>query len=38
MIVMITMAGIGSRFRKAGYQVPKYPIVVHGKSLFEWSM
>lgn len=38
MIVMITMAGIGSRFRKAGYQVPKYQIVVHGKSLFEWSM
>lgn len=38
MIVMITMAGIGSRFRRAGYQVPKYQIVVHGKSLFEWSM
>ncbi len=38
MRILITMAGIGSRFRKAGYQVPKYRIEVHGKSLFEWSM
>lgn len=32
------MAGLGSRFKKAGYSVPKYMIEVHGKSLFEWSM
>lgn len=38
MNIVITMAGIGSRFREAGYQVPKYMIEVHGKTLFEWSM
>lgn len=36
--VVITMAGLGSRFRKAGYNVPKYMIEVKGKTLFEWSM
>ncbi len=36
--VVITMAGIGSRFRKVGYKVPKYMIEAKGKSLFEWSM
>jgi dTDP-glucose pyrophosphorylase len=38
MNVIITMAGLGSRFRKAGYKVPKYEIEVKGKTLFEWSM
>lgn len=38
MNVIITMAGLGSRFRKAGYNVPKYMINVKGKTLFEWSM
>lgn len=38
MNIVITMAGLGSRFKKAGYSVPKYMIKVHGKSLFEWSM
>lgn len=38
MNIVITMAGLGSRFRKAGYQVPKYQIEVRGKSLFAWSM
>lgn len=38
MTIVITMAGLGSRFRKAGYTVPKYMIEVHGKTLFEWSM
>lgn len=38
MTVVITMAGIGSRFRKAGYNVPKYQIEVKGKTLFAWSM
>ncbi len=38
MIVIITMAGLGSRFRKAGYDCPKYMIEAKGKTLFEWSM
>lgn len=36
--IVITMAGRGSRFQEAGYTVPKYEIMAHGKSLFEWSM
>ena len=36
--IVITMAGRGSRFYDAGYTVPKYEIMAHGKSLFEWSM
>ena len=36
--VVITMAGLGSRFYKAGYTIPKYQIEVHEKTLFEWSM
>lgn len=38
MTIVITMAGLGSRFKKAGYQVPKYMIEAYGKTLFEWSM
>ncbi len=38
MTVIITMAGLGTRFRKAGYQCPKYMIEAKGKTLFEWSM
>lgn len=36
--VVITMGGLGSRFRKMGFKVPKYMIEAKGKSLFEWSM
>ena len=36
--ILITMAGLGSRFREAGYKVPKYQIEAKGKTLFEWSM
>lgn len=36
--IVITMGGLGSRFRKAGYTVPKYMIEAKGRSLFEWSM
>jgi dTDP-glucose pyrophosphorylase len=32
------MAGLGSRFRKAGYNLPKYMINAKNKTLFEWSM
>jgi dTDP-glucose pyrophosphorylase len=35
---VITMAGLGLRFRTAGYDVPKFEIVVRGRSLFAWSM
>lgn len=38
MQTVITMAGLGTRFRKAGYDMPKYEIEVHGRSLFSWSM
>ena len=38
MNIIITMAGLGSRFRNAGYDVPKYMIEVKGKTLFEWAM
>lgn len=36
--VAITMAGLGSRFAKAGYTQPKYEIEVLGRPLFDWSM
>lgn len=35
---IITMAGFGNRFLKAGYTIPKYRIEAHGRSLFSWSM
>lgn len=38
MDIVITMGGLGSRFQKAGYTIPKYRIEVHGKTLFEWSL
>lgn len=38
MQTVITMAGLGARFKKAGYTVPKYEIEVRGRSLFSWSM
>ena len=38
MNLVITMAGNGQRFRDAGYNIPKYEITAHGKTLFEWSM
>lgn len=38
MTVVVAMAGRGSRFSDAGYQVPKYKIRARGRSLFDWSM
>lgn len=38
MNIVITMAGLGTRFKKAGYETPKYKIQAKGKTLFEWSM
>ena len=34
----ITMAGLGSRFTKAGFDRPKYEIEAMGIPLFDWSM
>jgi dTDP-glucose pyrophosphorylase len=36
--IIITMGGNGSRFRQAGYNMPKYMIEAKGKTLFEWSI
>lgn len=36
--IIITMAGLGSRFRKVGYDCPKYMIEAKGKTLFDWAM
>lgn len=38
MDVVITMGGLGSRFRRMGYDKPKYMIQAKGKTLFEWSL
>ena len=38
MQIVITMAGLGTRFKKAGYSEPKYEITAHNRSLFSWSM
>jgi dTDP-glucose pyrophosphorylase len=38
MTVIITMAGLGSRFSKEGYTVPKFKIGARGRTLFEWSL
>lgn len=38
MIVIVTMAGRGQRFRDSGYAVAKYRVRVAGRSLFSWSM
>lgn len=38
MNMIITMEGLGIRFRRAGYKMPKYMIEARGKTLFEWSM
>lgn len=38
MQVVVTMAGLGSRFTKAGYPSPKHEIEVRGRTLFEWAL
>lgn len=38
MHVVVTMAGLGSRFRAKGYDVPKFAIPVRGRSMFAWAM
>jgi len=36
--IVITMAGMGSRFKEKGHNLPKYMIEVKGKTLFWWSL
>ena len=38
MTVVVAMAGFGSRFERAGFQVAKYRIRARGRTLFEWSI
>lgn len=38
MHVVVTMAGLGSRFRARGYDVPKFAIEVRGRTMFAWAM
>lgn len=38
MKIIITMAGLGSRFKDIGINIPKYKIIANKKTLFEWSM
>ena len=36
--ILIPMGGLGSRFAKAGFTIPKPLIVSHGKTLIEWAV
>lgn len=38
MTVVLTMAGLGSRFKTAGYAEEKYAIPFRGRTLLEWSL
>ncbi len=38
MNIVITMAGLGSRFTQAGYTNPKFSLIANGKSLLQWSI
>ena len=38
MTVLITMAGLGSRFKERGYRPPKFRIMARGRSLMDWSL
>ena len=38
MNIVITMAGSGERFRRAGFAEPKFMLKAKGQSLFRWSM
>jgi NDP-sugar pyrophosphorylase family protein len=36
--ILITMAGNGDRFRRAGFTLPKFKIEVCGRTLFHWAL
>lgn len=37
-MILITMAGLSSRFLNSGYRLPKYALEIDGKTMFEWSL
>lgn len=37
-LFVIPMAGLSSRFFRAGFSVPKYMLPLNGQSIFEWSV
>ena len=37
-MIVIPMAGLSSRFFKAGYEKPKYMLEAHGQTLFDHSV
>lgn len=38
MTVLMTMAGLGSRFKEKGYVPPKFRIMARGRTLMAWSL
>jgi dTDP-glucose pyrophosphorylase len=38
MTVLITMAGLGSRFKESGYLLPKFRVMARGRTLMDWSL
>jgi hypothetical protein len=38
MTVLITMAGLSSRFKERGYLTPKFRIIARGRTLMDWSL
>lgn len=38
MTVLITMAGLGTRFKQRGYLPPKFRIMARGRTLMDWSL
>lgn len=37
-MIVIPMAGLSSRFKKDGFDLPKYMLEAHGRTLFEYSL
>lgn len=37
-MIVIPMAGLSSRFTKAGYDVPKYMLDLHGRPVFDYAL
>lgn len=37
-MIVIPMAGLSSRFTRAGYQLPKYMLPLAGRPLFDWAV
>lgn len=37
-MIIITMAGLSSRFLKKGYKLPKYALHLWGRTMFDWAV